>query len=198
MTSTRRRWVLAQLLLVLLILVPLGGVLRDLLTAGLVQNPTEYVQRATGRWALRLLLLTLCVTPLRELTGVAGLMRFRRTLGLAAFGYTLLHLATYLGLDLGLDPAEILFDVPKRPFVIVGLLALCCLIPLAATSTNAARRRLGARWVRLHRLIYPATVLAVLHYFLLTRVDWRSPALYAAAAALLLGWRLWRRRGTSA
>lgn len=157
-------------------------------------NPIEALTRGLGDWALRLLLITLAVTPLRHATGWAWLMRLRRMIGLYAFFYACLHLVAYLWLDQFFDWAEIGRDILKRPFITVGMATFFLLVPLAATSTNAMIRRLGGRrWQQLHRLIYPAALLAVLHFTWMVKVDVREPALYGVIVAALLGLRAWRR-----
>lgn len=188
--SARRQWVLAQALVVACALIPLAWAAAELALLPM-QNPTQCLQRATGRWALRLLLLALCITPLRSLTSWHPVVRFRRTLGLLAFAYATLHMMTYAWLDLGLDARDILFDAGKRPFVILGASAFVLMLPLAATSTDAAKKALGGRaWKRLHRAVHVVAMLAVLHHFLLTKVDLTPPLLHAACAVLLLGWRV--------
>ena len=160
-------------------------------------NPIETVEHATGEWALRLLLATLAVTPLRRLAGWQAIGTQRRTLGLFAFAYVALHFFTWSVLDNGLDWASILEDIGKRPFVTVGFIAFVLLIPLAATSTRASIKRLGKRWVTLHRLVYVAAALGVLHFFWLVKKDLRPPLVYAAVLALLLGLRIWWRYSKS-
>jgi sulfoxide reductase heme-binding subunit YedZ len=160
-----------------------------------VTNPSQMLQRNLGLWALRLLLITLTITPLVRWTRWYRLVPLRRTLGLASFAYACAHLATYLWLDMGFDLREMLVDVTKRPFIIVGTLVLLCLSPLAATSSAAAQRALGARrWKSLHRLVYPAVLLAALHYVLATKVALTMPLLHALAAAALLALRRLPRR----
>jgi methionine sulfoxide reductase heme-binding subunit len=161
---------------------------------GLGANPIERVLHHTGWWALLLLLTTLAVTPLRRLTGLNQLARARRPLGLFAFFYATLHLTIYVGLDQLFAWAFIVEDVIQRPFITVGVVAWAILLPLAVTSTRAWVRRLGRRWVALHRLIYLAAPLGILHYFWKVRADTRLPLLFAAAFALLMLLRLpWRR-----
>ncbi|KAF1697814.1 protein-methionine-sulfoxide reductase heme-binding subunit MsrQ [Pseudoxanthomonas koreensis] len=165
-------------------------------------DPVAEIEHRTGLWALRLLLLTLAISPLRQLTGQAVLLRFRRMLGLYAFFYACLHLAAYLVLDLGGYWAQVFEEIAKRPYITVGFAAWLLLVPLALTSTLGWMRRLGRRWGQLHRLVYAIAVLAVLHFWWLVKSDVREPALYAAIAAVLLGWRLARaisaRRTTAA
>ena len=156
-------------------------------------NPIEEVTHATGQWALRFLLLTLAVTPLRRLAGWSRLVTLRRTLGLMAFGYATLHMLTYFGLDHFFDLRAALEDVLERRYVTAGMAAYLCLVPLAITSTNRMVRRLGRRWKTLHRLVYAAAILAVIHFLWLVKADLREPGLYAAVLALLLGYRAWRR-----
>jgi len=188
-----RRWQpprAARLALVALALLPLGLVVADAAADNLGANPVEAVLHRTGDWTLRLLLLTLAVTPLRRWTGWSWLLSFRRPLGLLAFSYGLLHAATYLGLDRGLLWDEIVADVVKRPYVTFGVAALLLMVPLALTSTRAMMRRLGRNWQRLHRAVYAVGVLGVLHFLWLTKVDRLEPVVYAVLLAVLLLARL--------
>jgi sulfoxide reductase heme-binding subunit YedZ len=183
----------AVFLLCLLPLFQLGwGTWQD----ALGPNPVEAIQRGLGLWALNFLVITLCVTPLRRLTGWVWLTRLRRMLGLYAFFYALLHFASYLWLDQSFDWGEIARDIAKRPFITIGFAAFVLLIPLAATSNRYALRRLGGRrWQALHRAIYPIALFAVIHYWWLVKRDVATPAFYALAVLALLGLRaLWRER----
>jgi sulfoxide reductase heme-binding subunit YedZ len=153
-------------------------------------NPLEALIHGTGLWALRMLLITLAVTPLRRLTGWQWLQRFRRMLGLFAFAYATLHFLVWLGLDKGFSWAAIVEDIVERPFITVGFLAFVLLLPLAATSTRGMMRRLGRRWQPLHRLVYPIAVLGVIHFVWLVKADWLEPAVYGVILALLLALRL--------
>lgn len=154
-------------------------------------NPAEFITRATGDWTLRFLLLTLAVTPLRKLSGWNWLLRLRRMLGLYAFFYGVMHATSYAGFDQVFDLSEILADIAKRPFITVGFAALLLMAPLAATSTNAMIRRLGAaRWQGLHRLVYLIAPLGVLHFWWMVKRDVTEPAIYAAVLAVLLGYRV--------
>ncbi|WP_343222438.1 protein-methionine-sulfoxide reductase heme-binding subunit MsrQ [Lysobacter sp. ISL-50] len=162
-------------------------------SGGLGADPIAAIEHRLGLWALRLLMIALAVTPLRQLTGQAALLRFRRLLGLYAFFYASLHLAAYLILDLKGYWTQIFEEIAKRPYITVGFLAWLLLIPLAVTSTQGMMRRLGRLWGRLHQLVYVIAVLAVLHFWWLVKSDIREPALYAAILAVLLGWRMWRR-----
>jgi sulfoxide reductase heme-binding subunit YedZ len=181
-------------LLFVLALAPLAYLLVGVLTDGLGANPAEALSRGTGDWTLRFLCLTLAITPLRRWTGWTAPARWRRMLGLYSFFYGLLHFLCYAWLDMGFDGPAIVRDIPKRPFVLVGSLALLLMLPLAATSFNRAVRFLGAaRWRALHRLVYASALLGLLHFFWMrsAKNNFGEVAVYAAVLALLLGWRLW-------
>ncbi len=185
------RW--AKPLVFALCLLPLSWLLYLVVQDQLGANPQEALIRATGDWALRFLVIVLAVTPLRELSGLSALARYRRMLGVFMYFYALLHFLSYSGFDMGFDVADIFNDIVKRPFILVGSLALLLLTPLAATSFNAAIRALGAkRWQRLHRLVYAVAGLAILHFFWMRagKNDFAEVAVYAGILALLLGWRL--------
>nr|WP_297527999.1 protein-methionine-sulfoxide reductase heme-binding subunit MsrQ [Thiohalobacter sp.] len=171
-------------------LLPAVWLLFALLTDRLGANPIEAVTHETGQWTLRLLLLTLLMTPLRQRFGWGWPIRVRRMLGLFAFFYASLHLLTYLWLDQFFFWDEILRDIIKRPFITVGMLGFLLLVPLAVTSTNDMMRRLGRNWKRLHRLAYVVPVLGVLHYLWLVKADLREPLVYAVLLVVLL----WQRR----
>ena len=158
-------------------------------------NPAEALIRSTGDWTLRMLCLTLAVTPLRQISGWHALARLRRMLGLFTFFYGVLHFLCFAWLDMGLDLQAIVQDIPKRPFILVGTTALLLMLPLAATSFNRAIKALGApRWQALHRLVYATALLALLHFFWMrsAKNDFAEWSVYAAVLAVLLGWRLWR------
>lgn len=165
----------------------------------LTANPIEFVTLHTGWWALVLLMATLAITPLRRLTGWNDLIRVRRLVGLFAFFYTTLHLLTYVTLDRFFDFSGIGEDILRRPYITVGFLSFLMLLPLAITSTRNWVRRLGRRWQLLHRLIYPATALAVLHYYWKksAKADISEPLLFAGILVALLGarlaWWAWQR-----
>lgn len=164
-------------------------------------DPVAAIEHELGIWALRLLLVTLAITPLRQLTGQPVLLRFRRMLGLYAFAYATLHLSAYLALDLGGYWAQVFEEIAKRPYITVGFAAWLLLLPLAITSTKGWMRRLGRRWSLLHRLVYAIAILAVLHFWWIVKSDVREPLLYATILALLLGaraWTAWRRRRDAA
>ncbi len=173
-----------------LALVPLGTLVLGLWNDGLGANPIETVTHTTGEWALRFLLVTLAVTPVRRLTGWNRIIRFRRMLGLFAFFYACLHLTTYLILDQFFDWRAIVEDVLERPYITAGVTAFSLLVPLAVTSTNAWIRRLGRNWQRLHRLVYAAAVMGVLHFVWLTRADQLEPVVYGVILGVLLAYRL--------
>ncbi|MGD1977732.1 MAG: protein-methionine-sulfoxide reductase heme-binding subunit MsrQ [Gammaproteobacteria bacterium] len=159
-------------------------------------NPVEELINRNGQWGLRFLLITLAVTPLRRITGIHWLVRFRRMLGLFAFFYLTLHFVSYAVIDQRLALGPIIEDIIERPFITVGMLGLLLLIPLAVTSTNAMMRRLGRRWQSLHRLVYVIAILGVWHYWWQVKQDIREPLIYAGILAVLLGYRVWfaRRR----
>ncbi len=155
-------------------------------------NPIETITRASGDWTLYFLCLTLAITPLRQLTGQAWLLKLRRMLGLYCFFYACLHFTTFIWFDHFFDLAEMWKDVRKRPFITVGFTAFVLLWPLALTSTNAMMRRLGRRWQTLHRLIYLVAVLAILHFWWMRagKNNFGEPILFGSIIALLLGARL--------
>lgn len=190
------RWVGLKTAAHLLALLPLWLMVRATLADALGADPVAELTHRTGDWALRFLLLSLAMTPLRRVLDQAWPIRFRRLLGLYAFFYACLHLTIYVVLDLNGYWAQILEDIVKRPFITVGFLAWLLLTPLAITSTRGWIKRLGRRWGLLHRAVYAVGILAVLHFFWLVKADLREPLIYAAILALLLGLRLywrWRR-----
>lgn len=186
-----------RLAVFVLCLSPFAWLIWDIYQNTLGPDPVQQITHRTGDWALRLLLLTLAVTPMRRLTGWTRLLQLRRMLGLYAFFYASLHLGTYLALDLGGFWAQIFADIVKRPFVTVGFLAWLLMLPLALTSTRGMIRRLGKRWAQLHRLVYLCGILGVLHYLWLVKLDLREPLIYAAILFALLAMRIyWRWRPT--
>ena len=185
----RIRW--SKVLVFLLCLAPIFRLAWRVWNQDVTANPTEFIQHFTGDWAIRLVVATLAVTPLRKLLGVPGLIRFRRMIGLFAFFYACLHVLTYLWLDKLFDFPAMLKDVGRRPFITAGFAAFVCLVPLAVTSTAGWIRRLGGkRWQRLHSLIYVTAIAAVVHYYWLVKSDIRQPMLYGTLVALLLAWRV--------
>ena len=200
MTQASRSLVLAKTAVHALALTPLALLswrVRQVWTEAdidaLGPDPVAAIEHELGLWALRLLLLTLAITPLRQLSGQIVLLRFRRMLGLYAFAYASLHLAAYLALDLRGWWTLVFEEIVKRPYITVGFAAWLLLVPLAATSTRGWMRRLGRNWGRLHRAVYVVAALAVLHFWWIVKSDYREPLLYAAILAALLGWRLWKR-----
>jgi len=183
------RWLFKPLLFVACLL-PFALLVRGALVDDLGPNPLETVTHVTGDWALRFLLITLAMTPLRRLLGQAWPLRVRRMLGLYAFFYATMHLLIWTVLDQELRWTSMWEDITKRPYVTVGFTAWLLLVPLALTSTRAAMRRLGRRWARLHRLVYPTAALGVLHYWWLVKADWLQPGLYGLILASLILSRL--------
>ncbi len=156
----------------------------------LTANPIEYITHFTGDWAIRFVVMTLAVTPLRKLLHVPSLIRYRRMLGLFAFFYACLHFLTWFAIDKFFDFHEILADFTKRRFIIAGLTAFLAMIPLAVTSTSGWIRRLGGkRWQMLHRLIYVTAIAAVIHYYWLVKSDIRLPVLYGVLVGVELFYR---------
>jgi len=154
-------------------------------------NPIDVITRTTGRWTLTFLLITLSVTPVRRILGMAWLIRFRRMLGLFAFFYGSLHLMTYVWLDKFFDVHEMLHDIAKRRFITAGMTAWALMLPLALTSTAGWIRRLGGkRWQSLHRLIYFSATAGVVHFIWLIKADLRRPLTYGAVLAALLAFRM--------
>lgn len=177
-------------------LLPLGRLLWAAHTADFGPNPAEFVQRWTGGWTFNFLLITLSISPLRTFTGQPWLLRLRRMLGLFCFFYATLHFLSFIGLKHAFDIDEIAKDIVRRPFVTIGFAAFALLVPLAATSSNWAIRRLGGRrWQELHRSIYLIGILACGHYLWLTKTaDLPWPLAYTVGVGLLLGWRIRERK----
>lgn len=190
---TARRWAErgVRVSVFVLALVPLARIVLGALGGGLGGNPIEEMLHRTGWWALAFLIMTLSVTPVRRLTGIGWLVKLRRMLGLYAFFYASLHFGIYVGVDQFFAWEYILEDIGERPYITVGFTALLILVPLAATSTKGMIRRLGGkRWRRLHRLVYVAAALGVLHFLWLVKADIREPVIFGAILATLLGYRL--------
>lgn len=186
----------AKSIVFVLALLPAAWLVWGAVANTLGANPAEALIRATGDWTLRFLCLTLAVTPLRQATGWHALARLRRLLGLFTFFYGVVHFLCFAWLDMGFDVDAIVHDIGKRPFILVGTAALLTMLPLAATSFNAAIKALGARrWQALHRAVYATAGLALLHFFWMRsgKHDYAEVAVYAAILGVLLGWRVWRR-----
>ena len=179
-------------LLFVLCLYPFISLLHAAITQQLGPNPAEALIRGFGDWALYFLLLGLAITPARQLLKLSSLLSYRRMLGLFAFFYVCLHFLSYIWFDMFFDWSEILRDIIKRPFITIGFICFLLLWPLALTSTNKMMRRLKKNWGRLHKLVYPISLLAMLHYFMMTRADYLQPALLLLILLSLLGYRLFR------
>ncbi len=156
------------------------------LNDGLGTNPVETLSHETGQWALRFLLITLVITPLRRISKINWLIKLRRMLGLFAFFYASMHFITYIWLDQFFDWREILIDIPKRPFITIGFVSFVLLIPLAVTSTRAMQRRLKKKWKVLHRLVYIIPVLVIVHFIWSLKADYTEPFIYAAIFFILM------------
>jgi sulfoxide reductase heme-binding subunit YedZ len=194
--TTLTRWVLKPLVFIACLLPALH------LTAGafgfagisLGADPVKVMLHTCGRWMLNFLMITLCMTPLRDFTHSVFWLRFRRLFGLFAFFYGVLHFSVYVLLDQAGKLGAVWQDIIKRPYITIGVLALSMLVPLAATSTARSQRRLGRRWVRLHRLIYVIAILGVWHFWWQVKKDITQPLLYAGGLAVLLAYRLYKNR----
>ncbi|HEX4909954.1 MAG TPA: protein-methionine-sulfoxide reductase heme-binding subunit MsrQ [Permianibacter sp.] len=184
------RWGLKPLIW-LGLLFPAGLLVTGVINADLGADPQKTIVHTTGQWALYSLWLSLAVTPVRRLTGIGALLLVRRLLGLFAFFYACLHLTSYMLLYMGLDWPTLVEDLTERPYIIVGFLAFLGLLPLAWTSTRRQMRRLGRRWGRLHRLVYPVAGLAWLHYFWQTKSDLNQPVLFGLLLVFLLAVRIY-------
>ena len=181
----------SKLLLFINALVPLALLFWDLYHKQVGANPLEFVTRTTGMLTLLFLVITIAVTPVRKVTGLNWLVKFRRMLGLYAFFYGLLHLITYVWFDRFFNIRSMVGDIVQRPFIAVGMTAFFLMLPLAITSTNKMVKRVGAkRWATLHRLVYLAGVGGVLHFWMLVKSDTRLPLTFAFILLLLLAYRL--------
>jgi sulfoxide reductase heme-binding subunit YedZ len=180
----------AKALVFVIALLPAAMLVRGFLTDSLGVNPAETIQLQTGRWALKFLLLSLAVTPVRRITGWNAVIQYRRMIGLFAFFYASLHFVSYWAFDLGFAFSALVGDILKRPFIALGFTAFLLLVPLALTSTKGWIRRLGKKWTLLHRLVYVAAICAVIHFAWKVKVFAGDPVLYAVILTLLLGFRL--------
>ncbi len=166
----------------------------NFVTGNISADPIEDLTRVTGDWGLRLLLLTLAITPLRTITGINQLILLRRMLGVYAFFYIVLHFLTWLVIDNFFDFQRIIEDIIERYYILFGSLAFVMMIPLAVTSTRRMVRLMGAkRWTRLHKLIYPLSILAIVHFYLQVKADITEPVIYGVILAVLLGYRVWQK-----
>lgn len=187
MVLTRR---LTKVLLFVAALIPAALLVRGMLTSNLGVNPAETIQLSTGRWALKFLIATLAITPLRRLTHWNILIQYRRMLGLFAFFYATLHLSTYVVLDQYFAFDAMVTDVIKRPFITMGMAAWLLMLPLALTSTKGWIRRLGKRWTKLHMLVYASAACAAIHFAWKVKVFTGDPVIYGGIIAALLGFRI--------
>ena len=193
------RWFLAALIVASCIpaAIALAAMGSDVLggTRFFGSNPIKEGEHFLGEWTLRFLMATLAVTPLRALLGWNWLAKHRRTMGLFAFGYVTLHWLTYALLDVQLDWGELVKDLMKRPYIMIGMAGLLLMVPLAITSTKNMIRRLGGRrWNRLHQLVYVISVLGVIHFWMSVKQDIEDPLLFASIFAVLGLWRVWKWR----
>lgn len=189
-----RQLILLKIVIFILCLLPTGWLVYQLLNEQLGANPIEVVIRQLGEWGLQLLLITLCMTPVRDLIQQSWPIQIRRMLGLFSFFYVCMHFVSYLWFEQFFDWSEIGYDIIKRPFITVGMLAVTGLIPLAVTSTRGMQRRLGKQWRRLHWLIYPISIFAVVHFFWLVKADLLKPMIYSLCLAALLLYRVLKSR----
>jgi sulfoxide reductase heme-binding subunit YedZ len=190
---TGPRWVApVKIAVFIAMLYPLARIIVLGVTGGLGANPIEFITRSTGLWTLVYLCITLAITPVRRMTGITALARFRRMTGLYAFFFAVLHFTTYIWFDKWFDVAAMVKDIGKRPFITVGFAAFVLLIPLAVTSPKAMVRKLGRRWQTLHRAIYLIAALAILHFWWMRagKHDFELPKIYGAIVIGLLGWRV--------
>ena len=187
---TRQSLALIKALTVLACLIPFGQLMAKAFGIGdLGANPVQEVLHTLGKTGLNVLIITLAITPIRRGTRLNWLVGLRRTLGLAAFGYILLHAIPYAVLDQGLAWNSLLVDITQRPYITLGFLGLLLMVPLAVTSTNAMQRRLGPKWTKLHRLVYVIGVLGVVHFLWQVKIDATAPVLYGIVLTLLLAHR---------
>ncbi|MDI1292760.1 MAG: sulfoxide reductase heme-binding subunit YedZ [Methylobacter sp.] len=186
----RKGWVSVKVIIFSLSLLPFGLLVNDAINDRLGANPIETLHFAFGDWALRFLCIGLALTPIKIITGQSWPMRFRRMIGLFVFFYASLHLLIFIALDLSLSWAAFKDEVPKSPYILMGLLTYALLIPLAVTSTKNMQKRLGRNWIKLHRLIYIAGLTALIHYFWLVKADYTESLIYAVVISILLAIRI--------
>ncbi len=194
---TQQEWIerVIKPTLFVVCLIPLALIAWDAFNNHLGANPIEKIMRRTGDWTLRFLLITLAVTPARQLLNLPWLIKLRRMLGLFAFFYAFMHFTNYIWLDQFFDVDEIIKDVIKRKYITIGFASFLLLIPLAITSTNNMVKRLGGkRWQKLHKSVYFIAIGGVIHYLWLVKKDLGDPLIYAVLLAILLGYRVWQRQ----
>ena len=170
-------------------LLPLALLVQGAMTNGLGANPVEAIIRTTGDWAIYLLLITLSVTPLRAVFNLSWLIKYRRMLGLFSFFYACMHFLSFVWFEHFFNLTDIINDIIKRPFITIGFICLLMLSMLAATSTDNMIRRLKKRWKTLHQLVYPISILALLHYFMMIKADYKDPLILLPVLTVLLGYR---------
>ncbi|MGZ4979323.1 MAG: sulfite oxidase heme-binding subunit YedZ [Methylobacter sp.] len=190
MLLDRKGWMAVRIIVFLLSLLPFLLLVNDGINDRLGANPIEALHFGFGDWSLRFLCLSLALTPIKIITGQNKLMRFKRMMGLYAFFYASLHLLVFIVLDLSLSWEAFKDEVPKSPYILMGLLTYLLLLPLAVTSTKKMQKRLGRSWIKLHKLAYVAGVTALVHYFWLVKKDYTEPLIYAVVIAVLLGIRV--------
>jgi len=186
----KRDWAAVKIIVFLLSLLPFLLLVNDGINGRLGANPIETLHFGFGDWALRFLCITLALTPIKTITGQSKLMRFRRMMGLFAFFYASLHLLVFVVLDLSLSLDAFKDEAPKSPYILMGLLTYLLLIPLAITSTKKMQKKLGRRWIKLHKLVYVAGLTALVHYFWLVKADYTEPLIYAGVIGVLLAIRI--------
>ncbi|HED34261.1 MAG TPA: sulfoxide reductase heme-binding subunit YedZ [Gammaproteobacteria bacterium] len=174
----------------ILCLTPFVSLMLGAFNNDLGPNPVEVMIRTLGDWGIYFLLTGLCISPLRKLSGAMWLIRYRRMIGLFAFFYVSMHFLSYIWFEQFFNVDEIIKDIVKRPFITIGFINFLLLIPLVVTSTNAMMKRLKKNWGRIHRLVYPVTMLALLHYFMMIKADYFMPVVLLIILGVLLGYRL--------
>ena len=190
MRVSKKGWIGIKIIVFLLSLSPFLLLLNDTIQDQLGANPIETLHFRLGDWALRFLCIGLALTPLKKIFHQSWLVRFRRMMGLFAFFYASMHFLVFIVLDLSLSWEAFVDEVPKSPYILVGLFTFILLIPLALTSTKAMQKRLGKHWIKLHRLVYLAGISAVVHYLWLVKSDFNEPLFYAVLMFILLSFRL--------
>ncbi|MGZ8193817.1 MAG: sulfite oxidase heme-binding subunit YedZ [Methylobacter sp.] len=190
MSPGKKGWAAIKIIVFILSLVPFGLLVYGAANDQLGANPIESLHFGFGDWALRFLCIGLALTPIKTLTGQSWPMRFRRMMGLFTFFYASLHLLVFIVLDLSLSWGAFKDEVPKSPYILMGLLTFLLLVPMAVTSTKKMQKRLGRNWLTLHRLVYVAGLTALVHYFWLVKSDYTEPLIYAGVISILLAVRI--------
>ncbi|WP_333877594.1 sulfite oxidase heme-binding subunit YedZ [Methylobacter sp.] len=190
MLLDKKSWAVIKIIVFLLGLTPFLLLVNDGINDRLGANPIETLHFSFGDWALRFLCIGLALTPIKAITKQGWPTRFRRMMGLYAFFYASLHLLVFIVLDLSLSWEAFKDEVPKSPYILMGLLTYSLLLPLAVTSTKNMQKRLGRNWIKLHKLVYVAGVTALIHYFWLVKKDYTEPLIYAGVIGVLLGIRV--------